>query len=249
MAMKITFEIDDTAMIDTVLAMLVGDATHAVNPDTPQVERQQPDPAPEPAAPRPGTAAALLGASGEPAIMDQTPATNTGAGPTMVDMLTQQAQSAGRHQTDYLQTVDKKRLKHGDEVLTADGAVGTIHATFRGQAILEFDDGSAAMHKSNTLHSVPQTDVEPPANTGTERTGVTSVNGSKIDAASAQILRQVAENVCNNRLAKPEEIILILGEFKVTNFSDLPVAAFEPVEAALNALAAAPSAATGSHGF
>ena len=191
----------------------------------------------QPPKPRPGTAAALLNGSGEPRQ----------SGGATVATIVANLQAEGRATTQYMQTADKVRLKVGDEVLDPDGVVGVIAATYRGIGVIEYEDNSAAQHKASDLMSVPQEDTHPPAtqsqpahpSPAEQNASQPKENGGGplITAAKANVLRELANDICTKKLAAPAEVKALLDAYSANTFDDLPATAEAPMRASLEELA------------
>lgn len=65
--------------------------------------------------------------------------------------------------------MDGVQAKPEDEVITDTGETGVIMAVYRGRAVVEFEDGTAAEFKAAELKAAPQDD-EPPAEQPEEKT-------------------------------------------------------------------------------
>ena len=233
MTMKITIEVSDPGMAQTILSMIVEDQMHGVSAITPVIE--------------------TLGAKAAES------AAVTSVAETSSTIVTAEMVRAGLSMkpTKAVTLADGAAATPGDEVLNGAGELGVIHTTFRGNALVEFEDGSAELIKSGELTLAAQNDEDPPAENLdahkdaqdaarnalngqiTENVEILTLMSDPDQAQGLKDLKDLANGLVTDKIATPDQVFGLLAEYGAKKFDELTYKNAVKVDQALKALRAA----------
>ena len=229
----ITLEPSEVHLYPEIMKAL--ESPYVVSDDTPEVEKQA---APvEAEKPRLGTAAALTNDATQP---------GQSTGSSAAEVMAKVNMKPTKGATDK----NGKTIQVDDYVMNGAGEEGVVAATYRGNAVVEFEDGSAELIKASDLEYVPQDDD------GTEAPEQQQVSNGKdnsgelelVNNSEATTLRNKANDLISGEKATPPEVFAILADYGAEKFDQLPKHNFKEVSDKLDAMATV-AATDNAHGF